>query len=199
MSLPVRFILGSGSPRRKFLLEGLGIPFDIIVSNVDERVISGELPEEHCARLATAKAEAVAATVPEALTLGADTAVIVDGEIFGKPVDMKDAVRILGIISGRWHTVITAFTLICLERKIKVERVESSEVFIRNLSTSQIEWYIDSGEPMDKAGAYAIQGIGASLVKKVKGSYTCVVGLPLAETVIELEKLFGSDCLLGSR
>lgn len=199
MSLPVRFILGSGSPRRKFLLEGLGIPFAIIVSNVDERGIPGELPEEHCARLATAKAEAVAATVPEALTLGADTAVIVDGEIFGKPVDMKDAVRILGIISGRWHTVITAFTLICPERNIKVERVESSEVFIRNLSLPQIKWYIDSGEPMDKAGAYAIQGIGASLVREVKGSYTCVVGLPLAETVIELEKLFGSDCLLGSR
>lgn len=198
MSLPLRFILGSGSPRRKFLLEGLGLTFDVVISNVDEKVFPGELPLEHCQRLAFAKAEAVANSNPDALILGADTAVIVDGDILGKPVDKKDAVRMLGTISGRWHTVITAFALVCPEMNIKVERVVSSEVFIRNLSKSQIEWYIDTGEPMDKAGAYAIQGLGAALVKEVKGSYTCVVGLPLAETVAELEKLFGPDCLLGS-
>jgi septum formation protein len=150
-------------------------------------------------RLAKAKADAVARLHPEALTLGADTAVIVDGRILGKPADEEDAVRMLSLISGRWHTVVTAFALVCPERKISVERVVTSDVFIRKLSQAQIRWYIATGEPMDKAGSYAIQDLGASLVREVKGSYTCVVGLPLTEVVEELETLFGPDCLFGDK
>ncbi len=197
MSLPIPFVLGSGSPRRKFLLEGLGLSFDIVVSDVDETPLPGELPQPHTLRLAKAKAEAVSRLHPDALTLGSDTTVIVDGQILGKPVDQEDAVRMLTMISGRWHTVVTAFALVCLDRDISVERVVESDVFIRELSEAQIRWYIATGEPMDKAGSYAIQDLGASLVREVKGSYTCVVGLPLAEVVQELEKLFGPDCLLG--
>ena len=197
MALPVPFVLGSGSPRRKFLLEGLGLSFDIVVSDVDETPMQGELPEPHCLRLAQSKAEAVAALRPESLTLGADTAVIVDGAILGKPTDPDDAHRMLRMISGRWHTVITAYALVCPDRGISVSKAVHSDVFIRELSDAQIRWYIATGEPMDKAGSYAIQDIGASLVAKVNGSYTCVVGLPLAEVVGELETLFGPDCLLG--
>jgi septum formation protein len=198
MPLPVKFILGSASPRRKRLLEGLGLTFDTIPADIDESHQNGELPDAHCRRLAIEKAKKVAGAHPAALTLGSDTSVIVDGLILGKPADPDDAARMLGMISGRWHTVVTAFALICPDRNIDVSKVVTSDVFIRELSEAQIRWYIETGEPMDKAGAYAIQGVGASLVKQVKGSYTCVVGLPLAETVKELETLFGPDCLLGN-
>lgn len=197
MPLPLSLILGSASPRRKYLLSGMGLDFQVHVSDVDELPIPGESPEAHCLRLAIEKAEDVAQHHPEALTLGADTVVIVDGEILGKPVDTYDARRMLKKISGRWHTVITAFALRCPGKNIRVSRAVSSDVFIRGLSDNQIKWYVGTKEPMDKAGAYAIQGVGASLVKQVKGSYTCVVGLPLAELVEELETLFGPDCYLG--
>jgi len=195
MPLPLRLILASGSPRRKALLEDLGLDFDIQIANVDECPLPGENPEAHCVRLAVEKSEAIAASHPDALTLGADTAVVVDQAILGKPADKAEARRMLTTISGRWHTVVTAFALRCPEKGIEIERAVKSDVFIRKLSDAQVRWYIETGEPMDKAGAYAIQGVGASLVREVKGSYTCVVGLPLAETVEELEALFGPACL----
>jgi nucleoside triphosphate pyrophosphatase len=198
MPLPLPFVLGSASPRRKYLLNGLGLKFEIDISGIDEQPIEGETPEQYCLRLAEEKAVDVAVRHPAELVLGADTSVIVDGAILGKPVDKDDAFRMLRMISNRWHTVITAFALICKDREISITRAVSSQVFIRQLSDAQIRWYIETGEPMDKAGSYAIQGVGASLVKEVQGSYTCVVGLPLAELVEELETLFGPDCLLGS-
>ena len=180
------------------LLEGLGLTFDVVVADVDETPLPGESAEDHCVRLARAKAKDVAERHPEALTLGADTAVVVDGEILGKPADQEDARKMLGMISGRWHTVVSAFALICPDHDIEYENVVRSEVFIRKLSPEQIRWYIETGEPMDKAGSYAIQGLGASLVREIKGSYTCVVGLPLTETVEAFEALFGPGCLFGS-
>ena len=197
MPLPAPLILASASPRRKELLKGLGLDFEIIIADIDESPIAGESPVEYCKRAAFEKAKAISAKNPAAITLGADTTVIVDGEILGKPENKEHAAWMLGRISGRWHTVISAFALIYPQRQIEVKRTVSSDVFIRELSDAQINWYIETGEPMDKAGSYAIQGVGASLVREVKGSYTCVVGLPLAETVKELESLFGPDCLLG--
>ena len=199
MSLPLRFVLASASPRRKRLLEGLGLSFEVVKSGVDESPRPDEKAPDQCLRLAQEKAQVVAADQSEALVLGADTAVVVNDLVLGKPEDVSDAQRMLGLISGRWHTVVTAFSLQCPERSIDRSRLVTSEVFIRKLTDQQIRWYIATGEPMDKAGAYAIQGIGASLVAEVKGSYTCVVGLPLAETVEEFEALFGPDCLLGDQ
>ena len=198
MTLPVSLILASASPRRKELLAGLGLDFRQVVSDVDETPLPGELPKPQCLRLANEKARAVAARYPEALTLGADTSVVIDEHILGKPADEADAQRMLAMISGRWHTVVTAFALHWPEKNIETERVVTSEVFIRELSDAQIRWYIQTGEPMDKAGSYAIQGLGAALVSQVQGSYTCVVGLPLTETVEAFEALFGPDCLFGN-
>jgi len=197
MTIPVKFILASKSPRRKELLKGLSLEFGIHAADIDESPLPNESPEDHCLRAALGKGEIISDRHPGALVLGADTSVIIDGKIFGKPKDKHEAQRMLGELSGRWHTVITAFALLLSEKNIKVTRLIKSEVFIRELSPAQIKWYTETGEPMDKAGAYAIQGLGASLVKEVRGSYTCVVGLPLAETVEELEKIFGPDCLLG--
>jgi len=195
MKLPIPLILASASPRRKRLLEGLGLEFSVIVSDVDETPVPGEKPEAMCLRLAMEKAAYIAKRAPESLSLGADTSVIVDEMILGKPENEQEAAGMLKTISNRWHTVITAFALQCPQRNIDVGRVVKSRVFIRPLNDEQIRWYISTGEPMDKAGSYAIQGVGAALVSEVKGSYTCVVGLPLAELVEELEKLFGPDFL----
>jgi len=183
-------ILGSSSPRRKELLNALGIRFMVIPSSVDEQLLSGETPEAHVQRLALAKARQVAGTVPGQWVLGADTIVVIDGQILGKPHHTKEAEEMLKMLSQRTHTVFTGYALVNQHHPEK-ERVRHvcSRVHIRELSTDEIEAYVKTGEPMDKAGAYAIQGIGSAIVAHVTGSYTNVVGLPLCEVAQDLQEL----------
>ena len=177
------FILASGSPRRKRLLLDAGLAFDVVEAppDVEEGIAPGLEAEADAMRRAQAKAGCVADMNPGALVLGADTVVVLDGEILGKPSGLDDAARMLGLLSGRTHEVITAFTL--LGPDSRHEEAVSTKVSFRELDEEAIARYAESGEPMDKAGAYAIQGMGGSLVDRVEGSYTNVVGLPVPEVL----------------
>ena len=175
-----KFILASASPRRSMLLAQLG--FDPIVdpSGADESFEPGVAPSALVERLAEVKAEEVAGRHPDAdLVLGADTTVVLGGEILNKPVDREDARRMLTALAGSWHTVYTGYALLAPMERRRVVGHATSEVFIRAMSPAEIEAYIDTGEPMDKAGSYAIQAIGSLLVAQIKGDYTNIVGLPL--------------------
>ncbi|MDP8257085.1 MAG: Maf family protein [Candidatus Alcyoniella australis] len=178
-----KFVLASASPRRKELLGSLGLDFIIDPAHVDESALPGEGPEKHTLRLAQTKARTVAARHPGFWVLGADTAVVIDELILGKPRDVEDAVAMLLLIQGRSHTVVSAFAFCGGPHDACESAAVASQVELRSLTPAQARWYVSTGEPMDKAGAYAIQGIGACLVRSVRGSYTNVVGLPLAETI----------------
>ena len=180
-----RIILASQSPRRRELLSLVGIPHDVRPADLDERVLPGESPAPHAERLARAKAEAVAANEPDAIVIGADTIVVLDGDILGKPRDAADAAAMLQRLSGRTHTVLTAVAVARNGRT--VSGVESVEVTFRPLTAEQIDAYIATGEPMDKAGAYGIQGYGAVIVERVHGDYFAVMGLALGRLVGLLE------------
>jgi len=183
-------ILASSSPRRKDLLQGLGVQFSSIPADVEESHLNGESPEEHVSRLALAKARKVAESRPGIWVLGADTIVVIDGRILGKPEDEAEAKAMLRTLAGRTHEVFTGYALInsAFAGKETVQYVRSS-VFIRDLSEREIEDYVSTREPMDKAGAYAIQGIGSGIVQSVVGSYTNVVGLPLCEVARDMQHL----------
>jgi len=176
-----RIILASQSPRRRELLSLIGIPHEVRPADLDESVLPGESPAPHAERLARAKAEAVAATEPDAVVIGADTIVVLDGDILGKPRDTFEASAMLQRLSGRTHTVLTAVAVTRDGRT--VSGVESVEVTFRPLTAEQIEAYIATGEPMDKAGAYGIQGFGAVIVERVHGDYFAVMGLALGRMV----------------
>lgn len=176
MSVP-RVVLASASPRRRDLLRLIGIPHEIRPADIDETYINGEQPRQHAERLARAKADKVAATESDALVIGADTIVVVDGNVLGKPGNEADAVRMLSMLSGRSHVVITAVAT-AYDGRV-VSGVEEVVVAFRDLSHEEIESYIATGEPMDKAGAYGIQGFGATIVRRVEGDYFAVMGLPL--------------------
>jgi len=198
VSEPV-LVLASASPRRRELIGQLGVEYIVRTSGADETPLPDETPQAHTTRLAQAKAEAVAREFADRWVLGADTAVVIDGLLLGKPVDEQDAFRMLRLISGRWHTVVTG---ICVMHRAAGRRhvhCEESAVFIRPLTDTQIRAYVATGEPLDKAGAYAIQGVGAGLVQKVRGSYTNVVGLPLAEFAILWEQIHGEDVLVKAK
>jgi septum formation protein len=182
-----RIILASQSPRRRELLTLVGIPHDVRPADLDERVLPGERPAPHAERLARAKAEAVAANEPDAVVIGADTIVVLDGDILGKPQDAGDAAATLQRLSGRTHTVFTAVAVTRHGRT--VSGVESVEVTFRPLTSAQIDAYIATGEPMDKAGAYGIQGYGAVIVERVHGDYFAVMGLALGRLVGLLEQV----------
>ena len=184
----IKLILASGSPRRRELLAGCGLTFEVVVSEVDEEILPSELPEDMVRRLSLAKANSVARRYPEAFVLGADTTVVVNGAILGKPSDELDAQRMLSIIQGTTHQVWGGFALVCDKSKYKVVESHSTDVAMIRLSREMIKDYVTSGEPLDKAGAYAIQGIGESLVERVNGSYTNVVGLNLASTIAALRR-----------
>lgn len=168
-------ILASQSPRRREILERAGIPFEVRAAGVDETVIEGESPEQHVRRLARAKAEAVAASGP---VLGADTVVVAAGQILGKPEDPRDAARMLRLLSGRWHSVLTGICL--LSGGQAAVEYESTRVHFTPLSEDEVQRYVDSGEPMDKAGAYAIQGLASKFIDRIEGCYFNVVGLPVS-------------------
>lgn len=183
-------VLASGSPRRHELLRGAGIEFTVVVADVDETPVPGESPTDYVTRLATDKAMAVVgrmgmgAATPGTVVLAADTTVDVDDEILAKPDDDADAARMLRLLSGRSHLVHTA---VAAWRIGGVERaLVSTEVTFAELTDGDIAWYVATGEPVGKAGAYAIQGSGAGLVARVDGSVTNVVGLPMVETVAVL-------------
>lgn len=172
-------ILASASPRRRDLLSGLGVRFSVRPVDVDETPRPGEEPRGYVLRLAREKAAARAA--PGELVLAADTSVVLDGEILGKPVDAADARRMLSRLAGREHTVLTGAALLEAGRG-DASAVEESRVRIAALSDEELRWYVATGETLDKAGSYAVQGLGAMFVEAVYGDYTNVVGLPLPAT-----------------
>ena len=177
----VRVILASQSPRRRDLLSLIGIAHDVRPADVDESVLPGELPVPHCERLARSKAATLAALDPDALVIGSDTIVVIDGDILGKPSSNDDAVAMLARLSGRSHTVFTAVAVSYRGRT--VSGVESVQVSFRALDAAQIASYVATGEPMDKAGAYGIQGYGATIVERIDGDYFAVMGLALGRLV----------------
>jgi septum formation protein len=186
----VHLILASASPRRKDLLGRLGLCFEIAPSDIDEAQEDGEKPEDHVRRLAHAKAAEVAPHYPGKWVLGADTIVVIDDTILGKPQDEAEARSMLSRLNARFHTVLTGYALVNASRPQEgTVRCVSSSVFIRELSPEEIAGYVKSGEPMDKAGSYAIQGLGSGIVERVTGSYTNVVGLPLCEVARDLKDL----------
>lgn len=173
-------ILASSSPRRRELLASVGVQFDVIPSNIPEVRAEGEAPEEYVARLSREKAEAVASKHRDRWVIAADTTVLLGEELLEKPVDRGDAARMLATIAGRTHIVYSGVTLQNFGRGYRDTRVSESEVRMLPLSSRDIDWYVATGEPLDKAGAYAVQGIGAMFIDSIHGSYTNVVGLPLA-------------------
>jgi septum formation protein len=180
-------VLASSSPRRRQLLELIGVPHRVKPADIDETLLAGELPESHADRLARGKATAVAATEPDALVIGSDTIVVIDGLVLGKPRDVVDAERMLGILSGRSHTVMTAVA-VSFQGEV-VSAVETVDVTFMPLDEEEIRAYIATGEPMDKAGAYGIQGYGATIVRRIDGDYFAVMGLSLVRLVALLKEI----------
>lgn len=184
----MKLILASGSPRRRELLGGIGIGFDVVVSDVEEKQEPGELVDEYVRRLARDKGAAVAATHPDAWVLSADTVVFIDGQVLEKPVSRADAAAMLGRIAGREHVVYTGVALQHTHSGFLEDTVISSKVRMIELTAEEISWYVDTGEPMDKAGSYAVQGIGAMFIESIDGSYSNVVGLPLSVVYAMLKR-----------
>lgn len=178
----MRLILASASPRRAELLAAAGFRFEVLVADVDERVHPNETPADYVRRLAQEKSRAAQArldgSTSEAVVLGADTSVVIDDRILGKPGDAAESERMLRLLSGRSHLVLTGVSV----RLGQVERgcVEETQVFFRPLTNHEVDWYVKSGEGADKAGAYAIQGLASRFIPRIEGSYSNVVGLPVA-------------------
>jgi septum formation protein len=182
----VSIVLASASPRRSELLLAAGFQFTVRVADVDESVAHGESADAYVLRLAMEKARAVTRTTSE-VVIGADTTVVVDGEILGKPVDAADATRMLRRLSGRSHRVLTGVCV--LYDEVVDARVGVTEVEFMPLDQAEIAWYVGTGEPMDKAGAYGIQGRGSRFIARVAGSYPNVVGLPVGLVYDMLKRL----------
>ena len=180
-------ILASASPRRKEILENFGFSFKTIVKNIDETSDKTHA-EEKILEIAEKKARATAIDFPDENIVGADTVVVVDGKILGKPKDEKEAFSMLKSLSGRSHEVITAFSFININKNISYSDYEITKVYFKNLTDDEINWYINTKEPMDKAGAYGIQGKGAFFVEKIEGDFFSVMGFPLGKFVRFLNK-----------
>ena len=183
------FILASVSPRRKELLEGMGIEFDVIPSGINEDFLNGETPREHVLRLSKEKSSAVSRNNPDAWVLGADTIVIIDGDVIGKPGTQNDARAMLARLSGREHQVITGFTIVNKSIDVMITDAVESFVIFKEISEDEMDWYVKTKEPYDKAGGYAVQGMAAFFIREIRGSYTNVVGLPLTEVVTALKRV----------
>ena len=190
----MRLVLASASPRRADLLRAAGLAFDTLIVDVDEGLRPGEAPADYVVRLAQEKSAAAWEQLvddvvdgPDLIVLGADTAVVVDGEILGKPRDDQDAAAMLRRLSGRRHDVMTGVSL----RSASGERglIETTGVYMLDLREADIAWYVASGEGRDKAGAYAIQGLASRFIPRIEGSYSNVVGLPVAAVSILLREL----------
>jgi septum formation protein len=186
-------VLASASPRRSELLESAGVSFSVSPSDIPEEPFPGETPEAHVRRLALEKARAVASVAASRYVVGADTIVVCDGEIMGKPVDEADAVRMLRKLAGKGHQVITGFAVLDRQGAREIVDAVTTQVYFKSLTDAEIDAYVATGCPMDKAGAYAIQGGAAYMVRSIDGSYTNVVGLPLCEVVEALRELGAID------
>jgi septum formation protein len=184
-----RLILASKSPRRNELLKQMGFDFEVIPSRVAENFIQIESPEEHVIRLAEAKVRDVAGEYRDCWVIAADTIVYINGSILGKPKGREEAAGMLRRLSGQEHSVLTGFSVCHLEKMKNDKEAVQTAVRIKSLTTAEIEWYVQTGEPFDKAGGYAVQGIGAFMIESIRGSYTNVVGLPLCELIQTLSRL----------
>lgn len=187
------FILASASPRRKDLLRSAGLKFKTIPAHVNETAGEGEKPQKHVQRLSADKAFAVARKHPYSWVLGADTIVVIDGLILGKPKNKAQARQMLTRLSGREHKVFTGFTVVHLASGLEKTKAVQSAVKFKAITPDEMEWYVSSSEPYDKAGAYAMQGRGAYFIEKIRGSYTNVIGLPLCEVLEEMKTLKAVD------
>jgi len=188
-----RIILASRSPRRRYLLEQAGLEFAIIPSCVDEDAVPRSAPESYAKKLAEYKAKNVSEAHPDSWVIGADTVVLVDNIILGKPGSSEEARKMLRSLSGKTHQVITGYCICCKARKRIFSESIKTDVRFKALTDAEIQWYVRTGEPFDKAGSYAIQGLGSLLVKRINGSYTNVVGLPVCEIV----EFFINEGVLG--
>jgi len=188
----LQIILASGSPRRHELLLQLGIKHRILPVDIDEVCLSSESAYECVQRLALEKARAALVLAPQALVIGSDTMVIINGDILGKPRDRADGLQMLEYLSGREHEVLTAVAAVSADRELF--SVQRSKVIFRQLSSAEIEAYWETGEPRDKAGGYAIQGMAAQFIERIEGSFSGVMGLPLYETT-QLLREFGINPL----
>ncbi len=178
-----RLILASNSPRRRQLLSQAGLTFSVIPSDVNEHMVAMSDPDVYVRTLAESKAIDISEKHPDSWVIGADTIVLIENRILGKP-DSEDAAReMLRRLSGKTHQVFTGYCICCKRKDRLFTDAVKTDVRFKNLSDPEIEWYIQTGEPFDKAGAYGIQGIGSVLVQSINGSYTNVVGLPLCEVV----------------
>jgi septum formation protein len=185
-------ILASNSPRRKDLLRQIGVDFSVDPADVDERILPGESPEGYAVRVAIDKARVAAARTGTGIVIAADTIVVLDDEILGKPADAADAERMLMMLSGKVHCVITGLAVMDAATGKSFSRTSITRVWFRSLAPGEIISYVATGEPLDKAGAYGIQERGALLVDKIDGCYFNVVGLPLS-LLGELLRAFGVD------
>ena len=193
----MRLILASASPRRRDLLRNAGFDFEVRPGQIVEEIQPGELPEDFARRAAREKALQIAASSPRGgLVLGADTVVVIGGQTLGKPSDPEDAARMLRLLSGRTHQVHTGICLVRAPNSIEVLKHETTLVTFRKLDEEEIRQYVESGEPSDKAGAYAIQGLASKFVTRISGCYSNVVGLPIALVYEILKPLMEEE---GSR
>ena len=189
VSISGKFVLASASPRRSELLSLMGLQFNVIPSDVHESFLDGETPREHVLRLSGEKARKVSLVYPDSWVMGADTIVIINGEVLGKPRTAGEAKEMLGKLSGQTHTVFTGFTVIRRSADILISEAVDSSVRFRDIQEDEMAWYIASKEPYDKAGGYAVQGMGAFFIREIYGSYTNVMGLPLCEVVDALKRI----------
>lgn len=189
-----QLILASNSPRRRDLLQQIGAVFTIDPADVDERVLPGEMPEAYALRVAADKAQVAAGRARSGIVIAADTIVVLEHEILGKPVDARDAERMLTLLSGRRHRVVTGLVVRDAATGRTDSRVAASSVWFKQLPSPEIRAYVATGEPLDKAGAYGIQERGALLVEKIEGCYFNIVGLPLS-LLSEMLRGFGVTLL----
>ena len=189
----LQLLLASASPRRADLLRTAGFDFKIKPASVDENLRANELPEAYVKRLAEAKATAVVEFAGNRTVLGADTIVVVNKQILGKPINAGDASRMLHLLSGRHHEVVTGITVIgpplVGQERLRLTSFTTTRVEMAVLSESEIEWYVSTGEPLDKAGAYAIQGLASRFIRHIEGSHSNVVGLPISLVYSMLKKV----------
>jgi septum formation protein len=176
-----KIVLASASPRRTELMELAGISFEVVPADIDETALSGEMPEEHVLRLAREKASAAAGRAVGRYFIGADTVVVLEGRIMGKPADESEAAEMLRLLSGRSHSVLTGIAVLDRLSGKKVCKCVETKVYFKALTDREILDYIATGCPMDKAGAYAIQGGAIHFVRRIEGSYSNVIGLPMTE------------------
>lgn len=188
MKLP-KLILASGSPRRAEILTSVGWEFTKDVADIDETELLGELPEDYVQRLAREKAEVVAAKYDDGIVLGADTTVVIDRQIIGKPADLADAKRMLKMLSGSWHEVLTGVALVKTENPTSVVGLQKTRVKFVEMTDQEIEFLAEYGEPLDKAGAYAVQAQAALFIEEIEGDYWNVVGLPVSLVYRLMQKL----------